>query len=294
MAVDVILAEAMVTDAFGAVAELKVRVVRIRAAADRTFVPIKAGGLFAADLLRRPLEVDGGIALFENPEHAEQIISAEEEEVQNGHHRDQVCRERQGKDTEEEEHGVHQSKPLHLDRDNEEQQHLHIREEGGKGKEHGEIDILRRKADWYAGYKIHEKAVQNGEDDSGEEIDIEPGRPPLSLECGADEVIEIERDEGKETSTRRDKYKGDQPPDMPVENIVGIEGHIRENARIDHIEQPHNGTGDRQIPHQVRDAEIRMLHTKDVNLFSHESSSLRDKILCLSYYLRENISIKYL
>ena len=93
VAVDVILTEAMVTYAFGAVTEFKIRIIRIRAAADCAFMPVKVCGLFMTDLLCRTLEVDCSSTLFIHSEHTEQIFPTEEDEVQNGHHREQVCRE---------------------------------------------------------------------------------------------------------------------------------------------------------------------------------------------------------
>ena len=207
VAVDMVFAEAVVTHAFGTVTEFKIRIIRIRAAADGAFMPVKAGGLFPPDLLCRALEVDCGGALFIHTEHAEQIVPAEEEEVQDGHQRKQICWEGQREDAKEEEDGIYQRKPLHFDRDDKEQQHLHIREEGGKREEHGEIDILRRKADCHMGNEIHQEAVDDGEENAREEIDVEPGCPPLALKRGADKVVKIKSNESEKPGARRDEHK---------------------------------------------------------------------------------------
>ena len=76
---------------------------------------------------------------------------------------------------------IQQGKPLHLHRDDEKQQHLHIRKERRKGEEHGQVHILRVELDSNAGNKIHQKAVHDREDQAGEKVDVELGRPPLPL-----------------------------------------------------------------------------------------------------------------
>ncbi len=58
MAVDMVLTKAVISGAFGAITKLKVRIIRIRSAADSTFVPIQIGGLLSADLSGFTPEVD--------------------------------------------------------------------------------------------------------------------------------------------------------------------------------------------------------------------------------------------
>ena len=132
--------------------------------------------------------------------------------------------------------------------------------------------------------KIHEKAIDHGEDNAREEIDIEAGSAPLALERGTYKVVKIKGDESEHAGARRDEHKRDQPPDLPVENVIGIEHHIWENTRIDHVEQPHNGVGNGDIANQIRNAEIRMLQAKGINLFSHGSSSFGIRPVSAPYH----------
>ena len=88
-------------------------------------------------------------------------LLAEKEEIQNCHQRNQISRERHRENTDQEEDGINQGKPLHFNRNDKEQQHLHIREKRGKGKEHGEINILCREAYRHMGDQINQKSVKD-------------------------------------------------------------------------------------------------------------------------------------
>ena len=81
MAVDMLLAEAVVAGAFGAVTKLQIGILRIRFPADGALVAIEVGGLLPADLSARFAEVYGIRTLFIDAEHGKQIFPAEKEEV---------------------------------------------------------------------------------------------------------------------------------------------------------------------------------------------------------------------
>ena len=62
--------------------------------------------------------------------------AAEDEEIQYRDDGQQIHREGTRHYRQNKEYRVHQCEPFHLDRDDEEQQHLHIREKRRKGEEH--------------------------------------------------------------------------------------------------------------------------------------------------------------
>ena len=101
--------------------------------------------------------------------------------------------------------------PLGLDRDDEEEQELQVGIEGGKGEEHGHIDIVHGRG---AHQKAHQNVQQNAEEiENGELVGT-----PLPLQGVADEVVEVEGD-GKQENVSAgggDKDKGNDPPDLPL------------------------------------------------------------------------------
>ena len=172
MVVDVILAEAVVAGAAGAIPEFQVWIVRIRPAADRTFMRVEPVLLLAPDPRGGAAEVHRARRRTAR-NGAQELAAAEHEEVQHRHDREQVYRERGRDHAHDKESGVHQRKPFHLDGKDEEQQHLHIREHRREGKEHGQIHILRVELDADPGDEIDQKAIQQRQDDAGEKVNVE-------------------------------------------------------------------------------------------------------------------------
>ena len=119
-------AETMVALTAGAVAELQIRIVHIGFAADRALVVIKLALLFVADAGRFLAEVYGALALFAG-QKCLKIAGAENEEVQQRHQRQHVYGEGIAQHGHKEEHSINQGEELHAHRDNEHEQHLHIR-----------------------------------------------------------------------------------------------------------------------------------------------------------------------
>ena len=93
----------------------------------------------------------------------------------------------------------------------EEEQELQVGIEGGKGEEHGHIDIVHGRG---AHQKAHQNVQQNAEEiENGELVGT-----PLPLQGVADEVVEVEGD-GKQENVSAgggDKDKGNDPPDLPL------------------------------------------------------------------------------
>ena len=145
-----------------------------------------------------------------------------------------------------------------------------IRKKSGKREEHRKIDVLRSQTDSHAAKKIHYKTVQHGKDNAREEVNIKAGCTPLLFQRGADEIIEIKSNDRQEACAGRNKDKGNQPPDLPVKNIIGVEHHVGQDAGIDRIENPHGDIRDGEIPDQIRDTEIRVLQAEQIDPFFHK------------------------
>ena len=119
-------AEAVVALTAGTVAELKLRMVHIRSAADRALVGVEPGLLLIADAGRFLAEVYGALALFAG-QKCLKIAGAENEEVQQRHQRQHVYGEGIAQHGHKEEHSINQGEELHAHRNDEHEQHLHIR-----------------------------------------------------------------------------------------------------------------------------------------------------------------------
>lgn len=180
MVVNMILAEAMIARALGAIAELKLRMVGVSAPADGAFMRIEIRlllSLYARGLLAEVHRIRARAL----GKIREKIAAAEDEEVDHRDNGQEVRRERRGKDAVNEECGVEIRKIFHLYGDDVEKQHLHIRVEHGKGEKHRQIHILRREVKAQPRNKVHDKPIDDREDDAGEEIYIELRRAPIAL-----------------------------------------------------------------------------------------------------------------
>ena len=144
--VDMILAIAVVAIAFGAVAKFHVGKVGIGLAAYGAFVDITLlllslpGGLLEVHRLLGVLVL---IAPLLPPHGVRQVRPEEEQEVEDGHQReegaDKLQADQAGDHLEPKNNHVGPGQPLDLDGDDEEQQDLHVRIENSKGEEQGKI-----------------------------------------------------------------------------------------------------------------------------------------------------------
>ena len=91
-------AEAVVALTAGAVAELKVRIVHIGFAADRALMFIEICLLLTAYALGLSAEVYG-IGTGSAGHGAHKVPTAEDEEIDQRHHRQKICREAAGNNT---------------------------------------------------------------------------------------------------------------------------------------------------------------------------------------------------
>ena len=138
--VDMFAAEAVIALTAGAVAKLKVRIIHIGFTADGALVGIKLALLFVADAGRFLAEVYGAFAGLLGKERL-QVAGAENKEVQQRHYWQQIYGEGIAQHCHEEKYCINQGKELHAHRDNEHEQHLHIRIHRRKGEKHRKEDV---------------------------------------------------------------------------------------------------------------------------------------------------------
>ena len=271
--VDVVYAEAVVAAAAGAVAELQLGMAHIGAAAYLAAAGVGLGALLILDAVDFALEVNGGLspAAAAGADVGEKLISAEKEIVQHRHKGEKIQGEAASQNAHDENHGVHDGQPLHLDGDDEEKQHLHIGEEGGEGEEHAEVDILGVYGIAYSGDEEDEEAVYGCENHTGEEVEIEFGCAPAVFQRLAYEVVEVEEYEGKEAVGVGDENEGEYAPDLTAENVVGGEGKhtLKAAGGVHHGEKPDDDVADDHVQHEIVYAEAGVLIAKEVH-FSAE------------------------
>lgn len=271
MIVDVIDAVAVIAIALRAVAEFEVRIVRIRPATDRAFMPV---GLLAgfgavgacpvgaragicrgrAVILPLPVAQCVGQDVFD--------VAAEEEEVVQKRHDGQqpVEREERGQ-LQGREHVQHREAEIdprhvfHLDGDEEEQQHLRLRRDGRDGEKQAEVQRgrVRSGAEQHCG--------QIGQHKSGQIIEIEAERAPVALQDLSELIIAEQRHRRQQQSraphvvqVRKDVRK--QPPDLPAQNGGAAEAEIAVDdiAGVDVRERKDRQISNGNDEHEIRNA----------------------------------------
>ena len=261
MVIDMVLAEAVVPRTAGAVPELKLGKLRVRAAADRAFMGIQLAALFPADPPGFPPEIHRVCAGSLRPA-AKQIPAAENQEIQHGHDGQEIRGERVCKHAQQEICRVNIGHVFYLYRDQEKQQHLQIGKQRRKGEEHGQVDILRVQPKTPAGNKIHQKAVHDGQQHAGEKVYIELRRSPILLQSASDPVIKIKHNEGQNPCAGRIEHKGNQPPYLPPENHCRVKAEISHKHGVHSAQYPEGHIGDAYIQHQIFNAKMGVLIAK--------------------------------
>ena len=220
MVIDMVLAEAVVALAAGAVPELQFGMIRVRPAADRALVIIQLLLLLAADPLGFPAEVHRVFAASPGA-LAPQLSPAENEEIQHRHYRQQVQWERRGNHSHHKQRRVQNGQILDFNRYAVKQQYLHVGKQRREGEKHGQVDIRGRQRQIDPADKIDRKAVDRRQNHAGEKVNRELARAPVLLQRAADPIIKIEGDEGQNTRAGRVEHKGHQTPYLPVEDMIG-------------------------------------------------------------------------
>ena len=239
VAVYMLAAEAVVPHAAGAVPELKLGIVDIRPAADGALVRIKLSRLLLSDTPGLAPEIHRARARSRPAgEHRGNIPPAENEEVQHRDNGQEINREGACDNRKHKERRVNQREILHLHRDDEHEQHLHIREQRRKREEHRQVDILGVEHNVDAEHKVDDKAVQYGQNNAGEKVAVELRRAPILLKRAADPIIKIEGDKGDEACIRRVENKGHDTPYLPVQDKIGVKRKVRQQNRVHRAEKP--------------------------------------------------------
>ena len=177
---------------------------------------------------------------------------------------------------------VDYGEPLHLDGDDVEEQHPCLREERREGEEHAQVDVGRAHEIAAAVDEIGDEAVDYREQHAHRVVDGEAPRPPLALERGADEIVEVQEQQQRYDAVRlRHEDEGDYPPHLPAQHGGRVEGEeAREGARAVHgPEQPDGRRAHDYGEHQVVYAEARVLIAEQVDPLhetSHYKSSRSD------------------
>ena len=268
---DVVLTEAVVPDALAAVTELQIRVVGIRAAADGALVAIALLLGLLGLLLLGLTELDGlaGVLVFGALLQVVDLRPDEHGEVQQGHDGQHYTGPVVGADglddVEGEQCAVQVRQPLHLHGEDEEQQHRGVREQEGKGEEHGQVHIAGARCGQVgvAGDETGQHHAKNRQQRAADVVQVELGRAPLALQRGADPVIEVETDQqGKGTGVGGHEHKGHQPPHLAVEQCIEIEGQKAQGVGVVVLGQQHEhidrNVADDDNAHEVGNAEPGM------------------------------------
>lgn len=256
-----VLAEAMIARATGAVTKFKLGKLGVGSAADGAFVRVEIGLLLAADARGFAAEVDGVLA-WALGQGGNYIPAAENEEVDHRDDGQEVGREARRKDAENEKRGVDIGEIFNLDGNDVKKQHLHVREKHREREEHGKVNILGGEVEGHAGGKVNDKAVNHREDKAGEKVNIELRRAPIALKRGADHIIKIKRDEGEQPRGGRVEREGDKPPHLTAQNERGVEREIAHQNGVHRAQHPKDDVGNGDIFHQIRDAEVGVAAAK--------------------------------
>ena len=261
-----IRAEAVVSCALGAIAELQFRVAHIRAAAYGTLVPIRLGRILPLLMADGVVETRRltGLPPAEAEETAD-LRPEENDEVQKSGNRQDGIVPRTAYEIADDfigkERKVDIRQHAHPDGDDEEQKHLRIRIEQRKSKKHGEVYV--RCAVNGEGGAEKQADERHGDDAQYHTADVIGGelcRTQVPLQRAADPVIEIAGQQQRQRAEGlRDQHERYQAPDLPVqytaerkgermEKLCALAGELRE--------QKDRYVADHDIKHQVWDTKV--------------------------------------
>lgn len=206
---------------------------RVGSAADGAFMGVELAALLLTYALRLAAEVYGVGAGLMELYRLQQVAAAEDDEVQDSDERQQIHREARCKYAVDKERAVKIGKPFHLDRDNKEQKHRHIRIERREGEEHRQIDVCRRDVEADAGGEVDDKGVKLREYNAGEEKYRKLCASPVALKGVADEIIKIKGEQGEYAGAGRVEDYRDEPPDLTVHYRGGRKGEVAHKHGVD-------------------------------------------------------------
>lgn len=175
-------------------------------------------------------------------------------------------------------YGIHNGQPLNLDRNDEKQQNNLIGIKRREGEKHGEVDIRGTYRNVCMKREVGNQSIDNGKQHSGNIVQREAGRAPASLQCRANKIRKVQRNDGPDPVAVRNDDKRDKPPDLPVQNMVGAKQQklIQGSASVHRSQQPDYRIGDYNEQHHIGNSKTRMTCAEAVNSacnFSHGASS---------------------
>ena len=153
------------------------------------------------------------------------------EEQKEAQHTEQIVQLAQHPHAQEAEHpqgGGKDAEILHLEGDDEEEQHLQLRVKHGKGQQKGEGQAVG----------IGRACQQAGQPRAchpQQDVEVEAEIAPLPFQRTADEPGKIDAQHHAErpAARKRHQHKGEQPPDLPGEQGTAAQGEIKGNILVD-------------------------------------------------------------
>ena len=265
----------MIALTLGTVAELQLRVVGVRAAADLAPVAV-------APLRLRPLLLpDGGLELDGLPgalaaldtQQVFDVLPEEDHKVQYGHHGSQRAGIRavgQGSDNVPAKQGnIRPRQPLGFQGDHHVKHNLRVRVKGGKGQKQGQIDVIRvRKAPAViARSQRQDHRRQHAEDHAAEIIQGKLSRSPFPLQRAAHKIVKGQHDKQRQRPVGKgQQHKGHQPPYLAVKQVVEVKFQKAQRRRTGKNGQGiRHGVGNHDVKHEIWDAEPGMAVSKSVD-----------------------------
>jgi len=268
---NMLLAEAVVPGTLGAVAELQIREIRVRAAADGTFVVV---ALLPLLLLHRPAELHrlGPPAGPDPVRPLIEIRGEEHKQVQQRHHRHQghTPHPRRGvlDDLHPVEDRLQPGQPPHLDGEDEHDLYDGLRIGQGVGHKEGRVDVdCAKDGNRYAVNEVGQQGGQGGEQDAADVVDGKFGAAPHPLQGLPQPVVEEEGDNQPEAVGGWHENVGHHPPQLPPEHRGGVHAQeIEQHAgAVKEAEEVDDGVGADNVAHQPGNGQPRMQGTEAVN-----------------------------
>ena len=276
---NVILTIAVVAFAPGTVTEFQIRVTYIGAAADSTAVGVGnllllgcclGLGIKGYDLgsLRGRAdhffaEHSGDLSAPGQGNNIQNILAEEQEIVGKGNDAEEIAGEGKGEQIHQHDHQIHQREQPGLHRDNEEQQELGIREDGGIAEEQAQVQVRD------AGRAAEKHAVHIHHYNAGQIEQIEPQCAPALLHDPTDRIVAEQRNEHQQgTADHVGQRIGEQPPDLTLQNGSAVKAkQIIQNRLSCHIAHDiDNGSAKDDVKHQVGNALVSVFVAVQIEL----------------------------
>jgi len=202
---------------------------------------------------------------------ADKITAEEQKEVQQRSDDGAAGRPVANDQLQDKQRPVHIGQILHLDGEEEKQQHLMVGEQKGKSQKQRQIQIG-------AGAVAGQKRRDNGADHAHQVVQIEPEGAPYVFQRASEKIIEVDEEkQGDDIAGRRYKDKGQKPPELSLQRRLGVQRQIAGQAdllhRKDHIADKHRCDGHRNIQHQIGDGKPPHLPLQFVEPVHTDSST---------------------